>query len=254
MTIPLSIKLIRSLQQRKYRAEQGLFVAEGTRLVEELLSSPLVLEVVYHTELWAMGHGDIMARYDVFWQQVTGKTMERISGQKSPSGVLAIAQIPAPPALSDLPGVTLYLDHISDPGNMGTIIRSAEWFGVQQVLLSPECVDSWSPKVLQASMGSRFRIPVIETELNDALKVFGDPLPVIYAADMQGEDINNIKFADNAVVIVGSEAHGVNKELHAMVHHYITIPRASEAPVPESLNASVAASVICFAFAQNKIN
>jgi TrmH family RNA methyltransferase len=178
--------------------------------------------------------------------------MERISGQKSPSGVLAIAQIPAPPALSDLPGVTLYLDRISDPGNMGTVIRSAEWFGVQQVLLSPECVDPWSPKVLQASMGSLFRMPVIEKELKEALILMGDPTPVVYAADMQGKDVNTVIPADKSVVIIGSEAHGVSKGLHAMVQHYITIPKASETPVPDSLNASVAASIICFCFSKNR--
>ena len=168
------IKQVAALRQQKFRKEQGRFVVEGRKMVEELLQSSFATEALYATEEW-MG---------TFPQAelVSGMQMEQMSGQDTPPGILAVVQIPERQQLSYNPRFILALDGIANPGNMGTIIRTAEWFGIHDIVCSPDCVEVWNPKVVQATMGSLFRINVLEAELSVFLMEQHQNVKSIYGA------------------------------------------------------------------------
>ncbi|MFT4980991.1 MAG: TrmH family RNA methyltransferase, partial [Bacteroidia bacterium] len=157
------IKSIRSLQQKKFRREQGLFVAEGVKTVSELLSSNLTVEHVYATEPLEVGNSSIIV------ETVKAKELERISSLTSANSVLAIAKIPVEKPINHSNSMVLVLDGIRDPGNLGTIIRTAKWFGVEDIICSEDCVDAYSPKVVQSSMGGLFHVNLNYTELHEVI-------------------------------------------------------------------------------------
>jgi len=242
------IKFISSLQQRKYRQLHGLFVAEGTTNVLDFIQSGTKTEEVFATRGWIDEHGKEISRIPV--TEVTMKELKKISSLKNPSEVLAVlVQLPeTTPDLTKVNDLTLMLDDLRDPGNMGTIIRTADWFGIRTIICSEDSVDIYNPKVVQASMGSLSRVNVSYHNLWELLKNKPDSLNV-FGAVMDGENITEIQKPDKGIILIGSEAHGISQKLLPMIDYKITIPGISDGPnSAESLNASIATAIICYEF------
>ena len=229
------IKKAASLRQQKYRKELGLFVVEGRKMVEELLRSGFAVKSLYATN----------AYIDLFPQAetVSEMQMEQMSGQDTPPGILAVVSIPTTQHLSPSPKLILALDGIANPGNMGTIIRTAEWFGIRDIVCSTDCVEVWNPKVIQATMGSIFRANIIEANLTQFLPEQHHQGRAVYGALLEGENLFEMKKHEKGIIVIGSESHGIRESVLPFISHPITIPRV-DASLTESLNASVAAGII----------
>ena len=235
-----TVKLIQSLKQQKYRKEHQLFVVEGRKMVDELLQSEMETLCLFATERFLCDYKLQDERLEV----ASEVQMEQMSGQDTPPGILAVVRIPER-KVQDIGNakMVLALDGIANPGNMGTIIRTAEWFGVKQIVCSEHCVELWNPKVIQATMGSIFRMPVSYTDLEQFLKVSKNEGKAVYGALLDGENIFKKTTWDDGVIVIGSESHGIRSNILPLITHPITIPRA-EGSVTESLNASMAAGII----------
>ena len=238
-----TVKFIQSLKQQKYRNEHQLFVVEGRKMVEELLHSGFVIDYLLATERYLNEHPMDNLRLE----PVTEIQMEQMSGQDTPPGILAVARIPS----MDIKAgerLVLALDGIANPGNMGTIIRTAEWFGFKQIVCSKDCVELWNPKVIQATMGSVFRMAVVYTDLARFLEESKNNGKAVYGALLEGENIFSKKDRwEDGVIVIGSESHGIRSNILPFITHPITIPRA-EGSLTESLNASMAAGIILAEF------
>ena len=240
-----TVKLIQSLKQQKYRKEHQLFVVEGRKMVDELLRTNMETLCLFATERFLHDY----ELHDERLEIATEVQMEQMSGQDTPPGILAVVRIPEPSSINDQ-NMVLALDGIANPGNMGTIIRTAEWFGIRQIVCSEDCVELWNPKVIQATMGSIFRMPIISMELGRFLKEEQAKGKTIYGALLEGEDIFKKDKWDDGVIVIGSESHGIRADILPFITHPITIPRA-EGSLTESLNASMAAGIILARVAMN---
>lgn len=216
--------MVRSLSQKKFRDQYGMFVVEGKKLVAEAQSCGLDIVEIYSE------------------QSVGAQTMARISSMNSPSPILAVVRKPAPKRLEKpYKGLYLALDAVRDPGNLGTIIRIADWFALDGVIASEDTAELFNSKVLQASMGSAFRVPFIRCDLRAAIgemKAAGIP---VYGTFLKGENIYRGTYPHNAVLVMGNEANGIGDAVAATVDHRITIP--SFGSPTESLNVSVATAI-----------
>lgn len=233
------IKLISSLEQKKYRQKYGLFFTEGTKVISEFYKSGWKLHTLFSTKtLPFISHSKtvLISEYE----------LKKISALKTPQDALAVFYLPEPAIISNENGITVVLDAIQDPGNLGTIIRLCDWFGVQQLICSPDCADCFNPKVIQASMGSLARVNIIYTELEKYFYTLKS-LPV-YGAFMNGENIYNKKFPENAVLVLGNEGKGISSQIENYVTQKIAIPQFGSAQLTESLNVATAAAIILSEF------
>jgi len=228
------LKYIQSLCQKKQRQSEGLFIAEGTKLVDELLQSPYTIRKLYALEDWVKEH-----RTAVAVTTVTEIELEKISGLQTPNQVLAIVEQQTPASEPELNNqLTLVLDGIQDPGNLGTIIRIADWFGIKQVVASEDTVELYNPKVIQSTMGSFTRVNFWYRSLYTFLESATIP---VYGALLNGKDMHGEPPVTEGLLVIGNESKGISKELLPFISHPITIPRLGGA---ESLNAAVAAGII----------
>lgn len=234
------IQQVRALQQKKFRAESGLFVAEGVKVVTELIASPIVVIAVYGTEDALDG----LPKGNFTCTTVSQKEMEKMSNLSSPSSLLAIARIPnsMPPKWNQ--GLILALDGIRDPGNLGTIIRTAKWFGIEQILCSTDCVDTFNPKVVQGAMGALFHCTVISCDLKEVLCEAKASKFRIVTATLTGERLYDAEFTENSVLVIGSESHGVRQPVREICQLEVMIPNLEPVQRVESLNAGVATAVL----------
>lgn len=239
-------KHVQSLKLPRFRKEHGQFIAEGVKIAEEILDSSYTISGVFALASWLDIHVDGLKKRDIRFQEVDAEELERISQLKTPNEVLMVVDIPKDAGDDPLlPDLTLYLDRIQDPGNMGTIIRTADWFGAGLVVCSPGCADLYNPKVIQATMGSFTRIRVVEREGSGFLQqAAGQAL--VCGAVAGGEDIYSFGFSKPAVVVIGNESQGISADLIPFLNKKIGIPRFNEKV--ESLNAAVAAAIICSEF------
>jgi TrmH family RNA methyltransferase len=241
------IKLVKSLHLKKNRKANGLFVAEGAINVSDFLNSDLIIDKLYATEKWTTANRELALTYNA--EKVSHKEMEMMTLLKNPSDVLAVFKLPDLKMITknDIDDYVLMLDNIKDPGNLGTIIRTADWFGISTVICSSETVDVFNPKVVQATMGSLARVNVFYTEPVKFLKRIKNI--DVYGAFLNGTPVNKIEKKGNGIIIIGSEAHGISKEVEEFVNKRITIPSfRKNSKKAESLNASVAAAVLCYEF------
>ena len=232
-------KLITSLQQKKYRQKHQLFVAEGIKVVNELLESTLTLEKVFVVEGYEVGNID--ANKVVV---ISESDLKRISSLKTPNKLLALFKIPD----SFLPvqeGFSVALDAVNDPGNLGTIIRLCDWFGVTQLLCSKNTVDCYNQKVIQSTMGSITRVTISYIDLEAFIK--NTELPV-FSADMDGENIYTADLPKNGVLVMGNEANGISSEINTLVKNKVTIPRFGKTQKTESLNVATATAILLSEF------
>jgi len=226
------IKLIRSLQQKKYRSKLKLFVAEGPKVINELLSAKFKLHSLYATveDLFAGVNSEI----------ISDEEISKISFLKNANNSVAVFTIPEQKKPKK-EGITLLLDSIRDPGNLGTIIRLSDWFNVSNIICSSDSVDCFNPKVIQATMGSISRVSISYCDLTEYLSL--NDLPV-YAGTMDGKNIYKEKLPENAIVIVGNEANGISDTLLNLTTHKIGIPRFGNNHQTESLNVAVATAIL----------
>ena len=234
-----------------------MFVVEGNKLVSELLASDFKVENILVTETWLEKFPEMAASLKSY-EIVNAKQMEQMSSMVTPPGIIATAHTPSYSITPEDAGneFILALDGINDPGNLGTMIRTADWFGINKIVCSQDCADAWQAKTIQSTMGSIFRIQVIETDLREFLiktqrhkdtktqSDDTDSATPIYGALMEGENIFTKKIEKrNGIIIIGSESHGIRKDVLPLVTSPIHIPRG-KGSLTESLNASVAAAII----------
>lgn len=234
----------------KYRRQHQLFVAEGTTNVLDFLHSGIETEAIYATRDWLKTYESKL--YKLNTTEVNLKELSKISALKNPSEVLAVFAIPEKieADLNTMNDLVLMLDDIRDPGNLGTIIRTADWFGINHIICSENTVDAYNPKVVQATMGSLARVQIYYQDLKITLKAKPDYLKV-FGAVLKGNDMVELAKPNHGIILIGSEAHGISKELLPLIDMKITIPKHLSADVPasaESLNASIATAIICYEF------
>ena len=231
----------RALKRSKYRRLEGLFLLEGTRLCEEALHSDL--EIIACITSKRFDKFSIPPEVKHF--EATPVQIEQISDSKSPQGIICVARIPKAPQKLDAEHtkILLVLDRISDPGNLGTIFRSALWFGIQDILLGPDCVDPYSPKVVRGSMGALGRLNLhISTDLCESAELWKSTGGQIAALHMQGASLHTFKQEKPLFLIVGSEAHGVDPDLLKLS----TALSIEKPGTGESLNAAMATGIALF--------
>lgn len=245
------ITLIKSLKHRKSREENGFFVAEGAKLVSDLIQSGLLSEWVFCTHDWLDSYPDFAQVFGVELTPIEYWEMERISTLANPSPVLAVFKIPPPVFLPDqhMKDLVLVLDDIRDPGNMGTILRTADWFGVRQIVCSQGSVDLFNPKVVQSSMGSVARVNVIEAELRHYLNSVKGQAPV-YGTYMDGHPVYSSSLTSSGIIVIGNEGRGIASELKMYITDRIAIPGpiGIDRGGAESLNASIATALVVAEF------
>ncbi len=238
MLINRHIKLLNQINQKKNRLELGLFAAEGIKSVRELIEGGMVLKYLFATSEYENNfHSEALVTVDA-------ATLKKLSNLKTPSGVLGVFEIPQKPSLIRS-GLTLVLDEINDPGNLGTIIRLCDWFGVDQLVCSNNTVDCYNPKVVQASMGSLARVSIVYCDLEEFLKNDGR---TVYGTFLKGNSIYQCDLKPDMILIMGNEANGISSGIEKLVTDRITIPGFGKEHKTESLNVATATAVILSEF------
>ena len=237
------IKLIKSLEQKKQRLKQQLFVAEGKKVVQELLASSLELEALFVTK-------DMESLFlKESFAVITELELKKITSLKSPNGVLALFKIPVAHQVKK-EGLIVALDAINDPGNLGTIIRLCDWFGVEQLVCSENTVDCFNSKVVQSTMGSLSRVSIVYLPLAEYLR--NTDLPV-FCADMEGQNVYQSKLPSKGILVMGNEANGVSEEIENLCTEKIMIPRFGKIQETESLNVATATAILLSEFQRNTL-
>ena len=231
------IRFINALSQKKQRIETNRFIIEGEKMVQEAVQwIPDLIENIYATSDFVISSQHSM----ILPEEITVKELKEISTLTTPNKALAICKIPENKSVDS--SLIICLDGIQDPGNMGTILRLADWFGIKDVVCSKNTVDCYNPKVLQATMGAIFRVHVHYVDLNDFLS--NTELP-IYGALLEGENLFTKHYERKGIIVLGNEGNGISEDIKKHVQHAITIPRFGEA---ESLNVATAGAIILGAF------
>ena len=234
------IKLINSLSQKKYRNKNNLFVAEGIKVIKELLKSDFELEMIF-------------SEVDMFFTDkdkleiIPPEILKKISNLSTPQTALALFKIPQHKISADL-DFAVALDGIRDPGNLGTIIRLCDWFGVSHLICSQDTVDCYNPKVVQATMGSIARVNIIYTDLKTFIEKSNLP---VYGAFMNGENIYKNSFSPKGIVVLGNEANGISSAIERLISEKISIPQFGENQKTESLNVATATAILLSEFKRN---
>ena len=234
------IKRIAALHQKKYRVAQNQFIVEGVKMVQEALNSSFkVLEVI--------GTEELISEIK-FSNKVSAKTddLKRLSALKTPPGILAVIEIPNKNETTNTNTPAFYLENINDPGNLGTILRTAYWFGVKEIYCSPQTVDLFNPKVVQATMGAIFHVNLIELELADFIHQCIQNQIIVFGADMEGINYQEVPSNKPIAIVMGSESSGLSDQANQLINHKISIPSKSNA---ESLNVAMAAGILMSRFA-----
>ncbi|MEN9488809.1 MAG: hypothetical protein RL494_1074 [Bacteroidota bacterium] len=232
------IKLIKSLTQKKYRKEHQLFIAEGSKVIEELLQSNFELEFIYTTK--SMFYDVSEAKKAI----VSDSDLAKITALTTANDCLAIFKIPKERKM-ETEGLLVALDDIRDPGNLGTIIRLCDWFGISQIICSQQTVDVYNPKVVQATMGSMARVNITYVDLELYL---AESENVIFGTFMDGENIYKKQLPASGIIVLGNEANGISKTVEAQITQKIAIPRFGNLQLTESLNVATAAAIILSEF------
>lgn len=238
------LKLINSLQQKKYRQKHKLFVAEGLKVVNELLKSSLEVE-----QLFVLENSEHFTDLQNI-TRISTSELKKISSLKTPNVVLGLFKIPNEKPLQKN-GLIVALDGINDPGNLGTIIRLCDWFGISQLVCSKNTVDCYNQKVIQSTMGSITRVQINYVDLENYLSSVNLP---IFTADMDGKNVYKSELPTKAVLVMGNEANGISSEINKIVKNKLTIPRFGNLQQTESLNVATATAILLSEFKRNTNN
>ncbi len=238
MTSPNTVKLIKSLREKKHREATKKFLVEGTKSVIELLKSDYAVEALYATKDFILAHKKLLDAKGTKTQPVDAAELKAFGTLEHNDGALAIARQKESMLPKDIDGIVLVLDDIRDPGNLGTLIRIADWYGIKHVVCSPTSVDWHNPKVIAATMGSFTRVSGHYTELPLYIKKQNAP---VLGAFLDGRSVHGFPFPKSGMLVIGSESHGISAAVEKAITERITIPRFGGA---ESLNAAVAGAII----------
>ncbi len=244
------LKQLSLLKQKKFRDELDLYFVEGDKIINEMLFSNNTIKLIIATDVWIEKNRNICEKYDVF--ETSSEEFQKISLLKTPNNVIAIAhkekhEIQFGQLKNKL---SLILDHIQDPGNFGTIIRLADWFGIDTIICSEDTVELYNPKVIQSTMGAFLRVKVIHTQLKPFLELARQTKEFpIFGAVLNGTNIYHSQLSSHGIVILGNESKGISSEILSFVNHTISIPNFSNnVSKTESLNVAVATAIICSEF------
>lgn len=237
------IKVINSLKQRKARKKTGLFLVEGPKMVTELLNYPeFEIQFIAASKNWIASSS---LKQDIPLKEITDKALQKLSNFSTANEVLAVVKMPSYAHFAaKKEHLYIVLDGIQDPGNLGTIMRTAEWFGIKEIICSEDTVDCFNPKVVQATMGSLFRVQCHYVELSSFLKLQSLP---IYGTLLNGVNIYNQKLSASGFIVVGNESKGISEEIIPLITDPLYIP-ADKHSKAESLNASIATAIVCAEF------
>ena len=259
------IKLVKQLEQKKHRQREGLFVAEGPKVVGDLLAAGFLPVQIFATAAWESPSGG-----SPVLQVITDDELRKLSFLQHPQQVLAVFPLPQHsvsssententekfpfPSVSSVSSVDdihhfiLALDGVQDPGNLGTIIRIADWFGISRIVCSTDTADAWNPKVVQATMGSIARVSIVYTDLKEYLNDTNLP---VYGTLLDGENIYKKELPREAIIVMGNEGNGISPEVRRLVTDKLLIPRFREGA--ESLNVAIATAITCSEFCRRSI-
>ncbi len=248
------IKDITALHHKKYRREENLFIAEGEKVVSDLLKSGWRVLAVYGTqEFFQRLSGNIMIPKATEIILITNEELNKISSLTSPQSVLAVAEMPTD--INEINfdnGLKLVLDDISDPGNLGTLIRIADWFGIDEIICSENSVDCFNPKVVQSAMGSLFRIKFNYKNLQEVFrKNLSDKKLPVYGTVLDGKNIYEEDLSSDGFILIGNESIGIGNDQMKYITKALTIPSFGETKI-DSLNAAVATGIVCAEFRRGK--
>ena len=240
------ISFIKSLHQKKYRKETGFFMIEGIKSIVEFLNSDYQLHSIYCTPQTFSALPKVNANINLF--EVTETELQKISTLQTPQGILALVQTPAKQGIDSNAlknCFSLVLDDVQDPGNFGTIIRTADWFGIKNIICSENTVEAYNPKTVQSTMGSLCRVNLVYTSL---LPFLSETKLPIFGALLNGNNIYKTQWGNEGLILLGNEGHGISRELIEKINIPVTIPRFGEA---ESLNVAVSAAIFCSEISRN---
>lgn len=250
------IKYVHQLELKKFRKQEGLFIAEGHKVVGDLLKAGYEPKQLYATKSWlntidacivSKTGGLDTGQYDVI--EVTDEELTRLSLQQHPQQVLGLFRIPQekpePSAIANQ--LSLFLDNVQDPGNLGTIIRIADWFGIGTIFCSDGTVDAWNPKVVQATMGSIARVQLIYMNAQQLFELLPNDYPV-YGTFLDGENIYTQHLSQHGLIVMGNEGNGISDHVRAHVTNKLLIPDFHQGPTADSLNVAIATAITCSEF------
>ena len=234
------IKLIKQLEQKKFRRREGLFVAEGPKVVGDLMKRWKPVTV--------FATADYMSSLPIDIHQITDEELHRISFLQHPQQVVALFALPEPSSVIPDPSkLVLALDGVQDPGNLGTIIRLADWFGITDIICSTETADAWNPKVIQATMGSIARVNVTYADLPSLLEQLAPDHPV-YGTLLDGDNIYQQPLTQGGIIVMGNEGNGLTEKVRRRVNRRLLIPSYRSDDTAESLNVAIATAIVCAEF------
>ena len=239
------LKRLRGLQRKKERVNSGLFVVEGKKIVAEILQSSTTYVELYATSNWFDNNPTFLNKDNSY--ELSDRDLGQVSSLKTPNEVLLVLKQKSLTSFDVVSNevLVLALDAVNDPGNLGTIIRLADWFGVQHILCTSNTVDQYNPKTVQSAMGSINSIQMHYGDLGEMLSNLKSH--TIYASDLNGDSIYTTSFADKSVILMGSESHGISEEILSIVNKKITIPTFSVSGV-DSLNVATATAIVLSEF------
>ncbi|RMB56336.1 RNA methyltransferase [Dokdonia sinensis] len=240
-------KRITSLGQKKYRIKEQAFVAEGVKVIQELLDSTFKLDGLWVEEEAAFAKA--LSAQNITFETVTAQELKKVTFLSTSQTALAIFKIPAAES-KKREGLTLVLDDVRDPGNLGTIIRLCDWFGITELVCSKQTVDCYNPKVVQATMGSLTRVQISYEDLNAYLASEKRP---VYGTFMDGEDIYKSVLPKEAILVMGNEANGISAEIESLVTNRLGIPRFGPQQATESLNVATATAICLSEFRRSSL-
>ena len=236
------LKLVRSLELKKNRKKEGLFVAEGPKVVGDLLRAGYRARTIFCTE-----QAELHKRDGSLCVLCTDDELRKLSFLQHPQEVLAVFEIPQPSTISHQPsGLSLALDSVQDPGNLGTIIRIADWFGIDTIYCSEDTADVYNPKVVQATMGSLAHIHIVYCNLVELLQQYDGP---IYGTLLDGNDIYQQELSQQGIIVMGNEGNGISQRVRPLITHKLLIPNFNKnSETAESLNVAIATAITCSEF------
>lgn len=228
------IKILQSLYKKKFRQKYNLFLVEGNKTIKEIPLSRYKIQEIFTVNPSELGIDGVKII------EISDSELKKISFLQHPKDSVAVCELLEPKFLADVP-IQLVLDGIQDPGNLGTIIRLADWFGIEQIICSEDTVDFYNPKVIQASMGSFLRVNINYQNVENYLQ---NSTAAIIGTDMDGEDFYHFDFPEKFNLILGNEGNGIRPNIEQLLTDKITIPRFGKSKSTESLNVSMAAGII----------
>jgi len=235
-----TVKFIKSLHQKKYRVESGKFFVEGEKSVLEVLQSSFTVDLLLVTQEFATKHAKVLSGVQAEVGYVTANQLEQVGQYQSNDAALAVVQMKPNQGFTPLKGeLILALDEVRDPGNLGTIIRIADWYGIKKIIFYTQTVEFYNPKVIQSSMGSFTRVQFYYGDLVQAFQAWKLP---VYGAFLEGESIHQLTNPAPGVLLLGNESQGISKEVEKWVSSKVTIPSFGNA---ESLNVAIATAIFC---------